>query len=351
LDVEDAEGRPDVAVTKARKLVERDGAQILSGIVSSGVALAVNDYSRSAKVPLVLSGDAGETRLTMPGPLENPYLVRVTQNSRTPSAAGADWAYHKKGWRKVVTIGSDYAGGVDVQFEFARAFCHAGGKVIQAEWAPINTADFGPYLTNVDRSADAVVTFEPGADGLRIGRQYKQFGLTQPILDIYGNIVYPPNLPQIGQSLLGVYSSLFYSAFLKTPVNEKFVAEFKKRTGGLPSNEGPNGWVGVHAIADAIDAVHGNLKDTQKFIAALKAVKFDSPKGEVSLDKYGMVIQTMYIREVEKVAGGLGNVPIASYPHVDQFWPFTEAQYLAFKYDYKDGKGMMTDCAKLLAKK
>jgi branched-chain amino acid transport system substrate-binding protein len=352
LIVEDTQGKPDVAVTKARKLVERDGAQVLTGIVSSGVALAVNDYSRGSKVPLVLSGDAGADELTMPGPLANPYLVRTSQNGRTVSAVAADWAY-KKGWRKVVTVGSDYAGGVDTNFEFARSFCALGGKVIQAEWPPIGTADFGPYLTNIDRSADAVVAFEPGADGLRLGQQYSEFGLKgkMPVLDIYGTVVYEPNLVQLGDALQGFYSSLFYTPMLKTPENERFIAEFKKRTGSLPSNEGPNGYVGAHAIVDAIDAVHGDLKDTLKFVAALKAIKFDSPKGEISLDKYGMVIQSMYIREAEKVDGQLANVPIATYTHIDQFWPTTETEYLSYKYDYKDAKDAMSDCAKLLAKK
>ncbi|HUZ73049.1 MAG TPA: ABC transporter substrate-binding protein [Stellaceae bacterium] len=351
--VEDTQGKPDVAVTKARKEVERDGAQVLTGIISSGVALAVNDFSRQNKIPLVLSGDAGVDEITMPGPLANPYLVRTSQNGRTVAAAAAEWAYNKKGWRKVVTLGSDYAGGVDTNVSFAQAFCKLGGRVIQAEWPPVNTADFGPYLTSIDRSADALVTFTPGADGLRLGQQYAQFGLKGklPVLDIYAGIAYEPNLKQLGDAVLGVYSSLFYTPMLKTPENERFVAEFKKRTGMLPANEGPNGYVGAHAIVDAINAVHGDLSDKLKFMAALKAVKFNSPKGEISLDKYGQVIQTMYIREVQKVDGELANVPIASYPNVDQFWPFTPADFEQFKYSWKDEKGSLTDCAKLLAKK
>ncbi len=133
-------------------------------------------------------------------------------------------------------------------------------------------------------------------------------------MDIYGTVVYEPNLPQLGDALKGMFSSLFYTPMLKTAENESFVAEFKKRMNNLPSNEGPNGYVGAHAIADAIDAVHGDLSDTMKFMAALKAVRFDSPKGAISLDKYGMVIQSMYIREVQDTGGGqLANVPVATY--------------------------------------
>ena len=80
-------------------------------------------------------------------------------------------------------------------------------------------------------------------------------------------------------------------------------------------------------IVDAIDAVHGDLSDKMKFMAALRAIKFASPKGDISLDKYGQVIQSMYIREVEKVDGQLANVPIATYTNVDQFWPFTDAEF------------------------
>jgi branched-chain amino acid transport system substrate-binding protein len=352
LIVEDTQGKPDTAVTKARKLVQSDGVAVLTGVVSSGEALAVNAYSRDSKTPLVLSGDAGVDELTMPGPLQNPYMVRTSQNGRSVASAAADWVYNK-GWRKVVAIGSDYAGGIDVNFAFAQAFCKLGGSVIQAEWPPVGTGDFGPYLTSLDRSAEAVVTFETGADGLRFARQYSDFGLKGklPVMDIYSGLVFEPNLPQLGDATLGMYSSLFYTPMLKTPENKAFVAEFKKRMGTLPSNEGPNGYVGAHAIVEAIDALNGDLSDKMKFMAALRTIKFDSPKGPIKLDKYGQVIQTIYIREVEMVNGRPANVPIASYPNVDQFWPFTEAEFNSFKYTYKDSKDSLTDCTRLLAKK
>ena len=95
------------------------------------------------------------------------------------------------------------------------------------------------------------------------------------------------NLPQLGDATVGMYSSLFYTPMLKSPENQAFVAEFQKRMHALPNNEGPNGYVGAHAIVDAIDALHGDISDKMKFMAALRAIKFDSPKGPISLDKYG----------------------------------------------------------------
>lgn len=353
LVVEDTEGKPDVSVTKARKLVERDGAQVLTGIVNSAVALAVSAYAKDSKIPLVLSGDAATDELTMPGKLANPYLVRVTENSRTPSAVAADWAYKVKGWRKATVVSSDYVAGVDLAFAFAQSFCKLGGTVTQAQYPPLDTADYGPYLTNLDRSADVMASFTPGAAGLRLGRQYAEFGLRGklPTLDLFGTLTYEPYLSQLGDAVLGAYSALIYTPQLKTPLNEKFVADFKKRTGGVPTNEGPSGYVGARVIADAIDAVHGDLADKTKVMAALKAAKFDSPKGEIALDQDGMVVQSMYIREVQKVDGQLANVPIATYKNVGQYWPYTEAEFEAFQHTYNDSKDKLTDCAWLLAKK
>ena len=350
--VEDTQGKPDVGVTKARKLVERDGAQVLTGIVSSGVALAVNAFSRQNKVPIVFSIDAGADELTMPGKLANPYAVRTSQNGRTPAAVAADWVY-KQGWRKVATIGSDYAGGVDVIHGFTQNFCRLGGKVVQAQFPPLGTPDYGPYLTNLDRSVDAVVTFTPGAGGLRLGRQYAETGLKGkiPVMDIYGQITYEPNLKQLGAAAMGMHSVLHYTPMIPTEINKKFVAAYHKTTGETPSDESPDGWVGMHAITDAIAAVHGDMSDKMKFIAALKAVHFNSPKGQIALDGHGQVIQSMFVREVKTADGAAANVPVATYTHIDQYWPFTEAQFASFKYTYKNMKGSLTDCAKVLAKK
>jgi branched-chain amino acid transport system substrate-binding protein len=351
--VEDTQTKPDVAIEKARKLVERDGAQVLTGIVGAAESFAVNDYSRQNKVPLVISGDAGQDELTLPGAAQNPYLVRFTFSGRTGAAAAAGWAY-KKGWRKVAMMAADYAGGADTNFEFARAFCRLGGTVAQVQWPQFGTTDFGPYLTGLDRSVDALFDFEPGADGLRFLRQYVDFGLKGkiPVFDIWGTVVFEPYLAQTGDAALGMYSSEIYTPMLKTPENERFVAAFQKRmNGALPEHEAPNGYVGAHAIVDAIDAVKGDLSDKMKFVAALRAVDFSSPKGDIKLDKYGNVIQSIFIREAENVDGRLGNVPIATYANVDQFWPFTEAEYESFKLDYVHGKGAISDCTKLLAKK
>ena len=352
LIVEDEQARPDVGLTKAQKLVERDKVQVLMGVVSSAVALAINEYARDKKVPLILSCDAGANELTIPGPLANPTLVRTSQNGRTPSAAAADFMM-KKGWKKIAVLAADYAGGFDTIGGFGAALCKLGGTVVQEQYPPITNNDYGPYVTNLDQKADAVAMFLPGGGGLRFVKQFVEMGLKEklPIMDIYGQAVYEPIQPQLGDSSVGIYSTLHYSSAINTPANEKFVKAYFERTKHQPSDNAPDGWVGAKAFADAAKAIDGNVEDTAKFIDALKAVKFDSPKGPIALDKYGQVIQSMYVRQVEKVGSGYVNKPVATYPNVDQFWPISFEEFESYKYRYVDLKGSLTNCGKVLEKK
>jgi branched-chain amino acid transport system substrate-binding protein len=288
----------------------------------------------------------------MPGKFLNSYLVRFSQNGRMPAAAAADWGY-KQGWRKVALVASDYVGGFDTVGGFADVFCLHGGQVAQEQYPPLGNPDYGPFLANLKRDVDAVVIFIPGADGLRFARQYIEIGLNGkiPLMDLYGQATYEPNLPQLGDGSIGIFSSLHYTPALKTPENERFVKSFMAKAKRIPSDNGPDGYVGAHAIADAANAVGGKVEDTEKFLAALKRASFPSPKGDIALDQYANIIQTLYIRKVEKVGNDLVNVPIASYPKMDQFWPFSASEFLSFKYAYPELKGKMNDCAKFKEKK
>jgi len=349
--VEDSEGKPDVGLTKAQKLVERDQVHLLMGFVSTPVALAVQAYGRQKGIPMVVAADTGFSQLTMPGRFLNPYIFRFSHSGAMHSPAAADWGYKEAKWRKVVTLTADYAGGLEVTGSFVRVFCHLGGQVIQELNPPLGSPDFAPYLAQIDRSADAVIAFTPGADGLRFGRQYAEFGLKEklPLLDLAGQITFEPNLPQLGNSALGIYSSIHYAPAIDTPENRKFVAAFKAKHKRTPFYGAPDGYVGARAIVEALKTVGGNVEDKEKFMAALKRVEFDSPKGHIRLDQFQNVVQSQYIRKVERVGAELVNVPIKPYPNNSQFWTWTPEEYLKYPL-ITELKGKHTDCAKVLGK-
>ncbi len=347
--VEDYEGKPDVGLTKARKLVERDGVHMLKGIVSSAVGLAVAGYAKDKKIPIIVSADFGVSSLTVPGPLLNPYIFRWSQSGTGPGQAAADWAYKNAGWRKVVLVGSDYVGGLEVNGSFTRVFCSLGGRVVQELWAPLGTPDFAPFITQIDRSADAVIVFAVGADGLRFGRQYPEYGVTLPLMDLYAQITDEANLAQFGDASLGWYSAIHYTALIETPENKRFVAAWEKKHRRVPFDNAADGYVGAKAIVESIKAVNGKVEDRDAFMAVMRKLEFDSPKGVVKLDQFQNIVQPQYIRKVERVGGQLVNTPVRTYPNVSQFWTWTPEEFLKYPA-WAEFKGKMTDCTRVLGR-
>ncbi len=126
--------------------------------------------------------------------------------------------------------------------------------------------DFGPYITNLERKVDGVILFTPGADGLRFARQYIEAGLKGkvPLMDIYGQATFEPNLPQLGDTGLGILSALHYTAAIKSAENERFVKAFRAKTGRLPTDNGPDGYVGARTIVEAANALGGNIEDARQ---------------------------------------------------------------------------------------
>jgi len=98
------------------------------------------------------------------------------------------------------------------------------------------------------------------------------------------------------------------------------VAAYRKKYNEDPSLFSEQGYVGARVIVDAIKAVKGNVEDKEKFLEALRQVKFEAPRGPFRFDKFQNVIETVYIRKVDKIGGKLQNVVTDKIPDVDQFW-------------------------------
>ena len=82
-------------------------------------------------------------------------------------------------------------------------------------------------------------------------------------------------------------------------------------------------------IHKAVEAVHGDVENKEKFLAALKQVQLpNSPRGPLKLDTYGTVVQNIYIRRVDKVANRYQNTVIYTYPMCSQFWKWKPEEFL-----------------------
>ena len=327
LITEDTEAKPAVALTKVRKLVEKDGVHVVIGGLMASTGYALMPYVDAKKMPamyvIMASDDLTQRK-------RGKYMVRTGWASSQPSHPFGDYAYKELGLRKIVTIGYDYAFGWEVVGGFQRTFEEAGGRIIQKLWAPVGTMDYGPFLGRIDKNADAVFALFFGAGALQFVKQFKQYGLKDKMTLLGGGTTTDESvLPSMGDEAIGTITTLHYSGALDTPENKKFAKAFRAFAGKAASYYGEGPYTGGKWIIEAAKKIKGKVEDHEKFLKALKTLKLTgAPRGPFELDKFGNPVQNIYIRKVERVGGELQNTVVKTYPKVSQFWTYDVDWYL-----------------------
>ncbi len=324
--VEDTEAKPDVGLTKAKKLVERDHVHMLAGVFHSGVAYAVAEYAKNQKILLFIQ-NAGADDLTQRR--FSPYIFRDSfSNSQNTHPLG-EWAY-KKGYRRAAIVSSDYAAGWEYSGGFARTFTEMGGQIIQELYLALGTADPGPFITGIKPNVDVVYAFHSGVDALRFVRRYDEYGLKKrAILLGPGGLTDDSILPQQGDSALGAVTSGSYSSVLDNPENKAFMDAIRKRYNKPATYFTQAGYIGGLMLEKALEAVQGNIEDRENFIKIFEKVEIrNTPRGPVKFDQYHNIVNNIYICEVKKVDGKLVNAIVETYKDVSQFWKWSPEEYM-----------------------
>ncbi|MDQ7842639.1 MAG: ABC transporter substrate-binding protein [Armatimonadota bacterium] len=326
LRIEDTEAQPQMALTKMRKLVEQDKVDLVVGYYLAFEGYAVRDYVHKNKVPLFLPVVAADD-LTQRK--RSPYIVRMIWTSSQPNHPFGDYAYKKLGYRRMVTVGADYAFGWENVGGFQRTFELAGGKIVQKIWAPVGTNDYGPYIAQIRRDADAVYVLLVGSDIPRFFKQYQEFGLKGKIPLIGGNAVTDEDvLRAMGTETEGVLTSHTYAATFSRPENQRFVNAFRTRYKKDPNYPAEAMYTAALWLDRALK-IAGSPKDPLRLVGAVKRVDLrDAPRGPLKLDAYNNPIETVLIRKVVKGSKGMQNEVIDTIPNVSQFWTFDPVTYL-----------------------
>jgi len=327
LIVEDTEGVTATALTRSRKLVDQDHIHILTGALLASTGYALHPFVDSVKIPAtypVMSSDD----LTQRKPAH--WVVRTGWNSSQSTHAFGEWVAKNLKYKKIATVGFDYAFGWESVGGFQRTFEEQGGQIVQKIWTPLNTNDFSPFIAQIRRDVDAVFVVFFGRGSLQFVKQYSDSGLKAKI-PLLGNGTTTDEsvLPQMGDEALGVYTTLHYSAALDNPANKRFAKAFEAKAGKMPSYYAETCYTNARWIVEAIKAIGGKVEDREAFLAALKKVELkDFPRGPVVIDRWGNPIQNVYIRKVERVGGQLQNTVIFTYPQVSQFWKYNPEEFL-----------------------
>jgi branched-chain amino acid transport system substrate-binding protein len=328
LIVEDSQGRPDVALTKLRKIVEHDRVHLVAGVLFGHIGYALAPKVEEYKVPALFTVTAADD-LTQR--LKYRWVIRTGWASSQPSHPFGEYAAKTLGYKKVAVIASDYAFGWEVVGGFQRTFEESGGQVVQKLWAPLGVMDLAPYIAKIRRDADAVLTMVAGGSTIQFMKQYDEAGLRGKIPLIGGGpAVDEALLPSMGDEAIGVISPLIYSGALDTPANRRFAKEYRTRFGKVPSYFAETNYTSGRWINEAVRALSGQVEDREKLLAALRRVEIpDAPRGPIKLDGYGNPIQNVYFRKVERNRDGeLQNTVILTIPAVSQFWKYNPEEFL-----------------------
>ena len=278
LIVEDDQAKPDLGVTKAKKLVLQDKVQMFIGGVLASTGYALAPVSTAEKTIYIASIPAADD-LTQRELGKYPYFIRTGWSSSQPHHALGAWACDQ-GYKKIVTAGADYAFGYESVGGFQKAFEDCGGKVIQKIWPALGAKDFGPYIPAIKADADAVFSLMVGPMALQFPKQLRAAGYKKAILG--GGTSYDEfALPFMGDEVIGDVSALQYSAALQTPANEAFVKAYRAKYGKVPSYFSESNYTTAHMIHEVMKKTQGKWPGPEQFIKMMSALKIDTPRGPV----------------------------------------------------------------------
>ena len=302
LIVEDDARKPDKANELAKRMMERDKVDIMTGIVWSNLAIAVVPKVTKAGV-FYISPNAGPSLLAGKGCHPN-YFNVAWQNDNLHEAAGQ---YVKdQGFKKLYILAPNYPAGKDALTGFKRFY---QGAVVGEVYTKLGQKDYAAEIATLrNAKPDAVFFFLPGGMGISFIKQYAQAGLMDRI-PLFGPAFSFDQtiLGAVGDAALGVINSSQWNRDLDNPANNQFVAAFQAQYGRLPSLYASQGYDTARLIGSALAAVGGDLSDADAFRAALRAAEFDSVRGDFSFGPNQHPIQDIYVREVVKDGGVLTN--------------------------------------------
>jgi len=288
----DDQGKPDVGKAALAAAYADDKVDLAVGPTASPVALAMLPVAEEYKKILLVEPAVADS---ITGDKWNKYIFRTGRNSSQDAAANAA-ALDQPG-NVIAILANDNAFGRD-GVKAAKEFTKKA-KVVHEEYLPVGTTDFTAGLQRIiDKLKD-----QPGQKYLSVSWSGsptpfpkiadldldKRFGIK---LATGGNIlpamVAYKNFPGMEGALY------YYFGIPKNPVNEWLVANHYSRFKNPPDFFTAGGMSAAIAVVEALKKTSGDT-NTNKLIASMEGMSFDTPKGKMSFRKEDhQAMQDMY---------------------------------------------------------
>jgi branched-chain amino acid transport system substrate-binding protein len=310
--VKDDMSAPDTAKRRAQELIVNDRVAILGAGVGTPSALSIAPVVTEAKIPTVVML-AGASVVVE----RSAYMARTSFTVGQSSATIADWAV-KNGAKRIVTLVSDFAPGLEAEAAFKERVIKSGAQIVESMRAPLMNPDFGPFLQRArDDNPDTLFIWFPGGSEA-FAKQFVERGMDKSGIRIIGpgDLTDDDELPGMTDAVLGIVTAHHYSAVHDSALNKTFVTGFEKAYGKRPNFIAVGAYDAMHLIFEALKMTGGKT-DGDALVAAMKGMKWESPRGPMEIDPQTRdVVHNQYIRRVERVDGQLSNVEFETYPMV-----------------------------------
>jgi branched-chain amino acid transport system substrate-binding protein len=297
---------PDVAKRLAQELVVRDKVDLLTGFSLTPNALAAADISAQARKFMVVTNAATSIVTT-----KSPYMARVSFTLPQLNEPLGLWAY-KNGVRKIYSMVADFAAGHDAEAAFQGAFKSSGGEIVGSVRYPVANPDFSAFVQRAkDADPEGIFIFVPGgAQSPAIAKALADRGIDPRRTKVMAQLELTEEqaLKSMGDTALGIITSGHYDYHHASALNQEFVAAFNAAFKRNPDFFAVGGYDGMHLIYQALAKTGGDT-DGGALIGAAKGMAWESPRGPISIDAATRdIIQTVYMRRVERVGDALRNV-------------------------------------------
>jgi branched-chain amino acid transport system substrate-binding protein len=295
----DDQQNPEVTKQATDRFIKRDKVDLMTGIVFSNLMLAVGPTVFEAKLPYV-SANAGPSQYA--GEQCNPYFFNVAwQNDNLHEAVGK--VVMDKGFKKLVLLAPNYPAGKDAIAGFKRYY---KGAVVDEIYTKLGQLDYAAELAQARAAKpDAMYIFLPGGMGINFIKQFVGAGLSRDItLFGPGFSADEDVIKAVGEPMLGMFNSSHWAHDMDNAANKKFVADFLKDYGRLPSLYASQGYDAAQLMAAAVRDVKGQIENKDALLKAIKAAKFSSVRGPFRFNNNQYPVQDYYLRVITKNAEG-----------------------------------------------
>jgi branched-chain amino acid transport system substrate-binding protein len=283
-------------LAELRRLVERDGADVVIGGDVAGDGLAARDYAKRHRGVTFIVNETDQS-FTLQDPAPN--LFRFRPSVAQWGAGLGTYAYRTLGWRSAVTVAEDDHFGWTSVAGFIAEFCSLGGNVVQRLWGP-GGGNFTSLAARVSRKADGV--FLP--DGIFDSRGFvsalaaRRGNLAHSL--VIGDVVVAENAGD--RRLLGVVASNT-TPWAISRAWRAYLAELAHRFPSIKVEKFTAlDWLdAMEPVLEALQQVHGDLSHGERRLqAALARLRFDSPEGRRWVDSRHQEVGPIYLGRVEE---------------------------------------------------